>query len=196
MSEQTTYSWHLQMVTSELWSFYKEAFSDPEIEKIISEGDSIPKQDAKIGTAVLDKNIRETSISWIPSSKEDNKWLFRKLTDIIIDCNSRYFGFDVTTIENLQYSVYNVNGHYKSHIDTKYSQALGARKLSFSLMLTDPNEYEGGDLRIHTGTEPTILPKEKGTIVFFPSYTLHDVTPVTKGVRKALVGWVLGPAFI
>lgn len=196
MSETLSYTWHLQNHLSEYWSFYKDAFSEPEIEKIISEGESLPKIDAKIGNSILNTEIRETTVSWIPSSKEENQWLFRRLTDLTIDGNAKYFGFDLNTIETLQYSVYNVNGHYKQHIDTKYSQGLGARKLSFVLMLSDPNDYEGGDLRLHYGSEPTVLPRDKGTLLFFPSYTLHDVTPVTKGVRKTLVGWVLGPSFL
>ena len=67
------------------------------------------------------------------------------------------------------------------------------RKLSFTLQLTDPSEYEGGQTMIHNAKEPWAIPQTKGTITFFPSYTLHEVLPVTKGTRKALVGWVHGP---
>jgi PKHD-type hydroxylase len=63
------------------------------------------------------------------------------------------------------------------------------------VQLSDPSEYEGGELRLHTSQEPVIIRKEKGMVVCFPSYTLHEVTPVTRGERYTLVGWVHGPAF-
>jgi PKHD-type hydroxylase len=69
------------------------------------------------------------------------------------------------------------------------------RKLSFSLLLSDDDAYEGGDLLIHIGEKPQHTKRKKGTIIFFPSYMLHEVTEVTKGTRQALVGWVTGPAF-
>jgi PKHD-type hydroxylase len=61
------------------------------------------------------------------------------------------------------------------------------------LQLTDPEEYEGGQTYLITSQEPFPIAKEKGSITFFPSYTLHEVKPVTKGTRKALVGWIHGP---
>jgi PKHD-type hydroxylase len=64
-----------------------------------------------------------------------------------------------------------------------------------SLQLTNPNEYKGGDLILHLGNEPTILSKEQGKLYAFPSYTLHEVTPVTKGTRYSLVAWITGPHF-
>jgi PKHD-type hydroxylase len=42
---------------------------------------------------------------------------------------------------------------------------------------------------------PMVAPREKGTVIMFPSYLLHRVTPVTKGVRKSLVLWVGGTTF-
>ena len=48
---------------------------------------------------------------------------------------------------------------------------------------------------MHTQKKPTETKRKKGTIIFFPSYTLHEVTKVTKGTRRALVGWATGPAF-
>ena len=61
------------------------------------------------------------------------------------------------------------------------------------MQLTDPSEYEGGETRLHTSQAPFAIPQTKGTITLFPSYTLHDVKHITKGQRKALVGWVHGP---
>ena len=73
------------------------------------------------------------------------------------------------------------------------------RKLSFSLQLSDPTEYEGGDLQfllppaLNIPTKLTTAPNKKGTIIIFPPSMQHRVTPVTKGVRKSIVGWAIGP---
>jgi PKHD-type hydroxylase len=70
------------------------------------------------------------------------------------------------------------------------------RKLSFSVQLSDDADYVGGDLRFHyIKNQPEVAPKEKGKVIFFPSWMVHDVTPVTQGTRRSLVGWVNGPNF-
>jgi PKHD-type hydroxylase len=71
----------------------------------------------------------------------------------------------------------------------------GTRKLSLSVQLSEPEDYEGGSLLLYNGEEPMTLPKTRGTGLFFPSYSLHEVTPVTKGIRYSLVAWFLGPRF-
>ena len=63
------------------------------------------------------------------------------------------------------------------------------------LQLTCPSQYEGGNLEILTSGEAVKMPKERGLIVVFPAWTLHQVTPVTKGHRQSLVAWVSGPNF-
>jgi PKHD-type hydroxylase len=70
-----------------------------------------------------------------------------------------------------------------------------SRKLSLVLQLSDPSEYEGGNLQVKTSSEPQTVKKQRGFIAAFPSYVLHQVTPVTKGNRQSLVAWVSGPQF-
>ena len=70
-----------------------------------------------------------------------------------------------------------------------------SRKLSITVQLTDPSEYEGGNLQILTADEPANITRKRGMIALFPSYVLHQVTPVTRGSRQSLVAWVSGPAF-
>jgi PKHD-type hydroxylase len=62
------------------------------------------------------------------------------------------------------------------------------------LQLTDPSEYEGGNLQVCDGTIHNVR-KQRGLVAAFPSYTLHQVTPVTKGSRQSLVAWITGPSF-
>jgi PKHD-type hydroxylase len=67
--------------------------------------------------------------------------------------------------------------------------------LSLVLQLSDPAQYEGGNLQVMTGSEPQTVRKQRGLVAAFPSYVLHQVTPVTQGTRQSLVAWVSGPQF-
>ena len=69
------------------------------------------------------------------------------------------------------------------------------RKLSLSIQLSDPSSYEGGELVLYVGEEGITVPKEQGKLIAFPSFTLHEVKPVTKGERYSLVAWITGPQF-
>ena len=85
------------------------------------------------------------------------------------------------------------NGMYGWHQDFGTSIS---RKLSLAMQLSDPSDYEGGNFQIFTGgNEPQTLPKKRGYILVFPSYVVHQVTPVTQGSRQSLVAWASGPAF-
>ena len=197
MNEEKTYEWHLEKENTETWMCVESVFTSEEINKIIESGNKEDTLEAELGPGPvfkLDKNIRSTIISWIPSSNKDNEWLFQRLTDVINYSNKNFFNFDLSRIQSLQYSIYHEGGFYKDHVDLTGIKPTGARKLSFSVMLTDPEEYEGGELLLKFGYNIT-PPNKKGDIIFFPSYVLHEVTPVTKGTRKTLVGWVLGPPF-
>ena len=106
------------------------------------------------------------------------------------------YKFNLDKIEHLTYIEYhgdkNDPGKYGKHTDGVIHRT---RKLSFSVLLSDPEEYEGGDLLVWQSNGYFTMPKKKGTIVFFPAYTEHEVTPVTKGIRRSLVGWIHGPHF-
>ena len=68
------------------------------------------------------------------------------------------------------------------------------RKLSFSIQLSDPEDYEGGELEFNVNNEERFFaPNKKGTVIIFDSRIQHRVLEVKSGVRKSLVGWVVGP---
>ncbi len=190
-----TYDWWLDMSDMEFYAWYDKIFSDDELnllEELFSD------HDLRLGE-IQDSNItatdiRNSNIEFIESSDEMYKWIFQRLTGIINDANEKFFKFELNRIETLQYTVYNTGQFYKDHLDLGYKNPNQAvRKLSFTVQLTDPSKYKGGDLLLKHGTEPEIAKRERGAITFFPSYILHEVTPVTEGVRKSLVGWVTGP---
>jgi PKHD-type hydroxylase len=68
------------------------------------------------------------------------------------------------------------------------------RKLSFSIQLSDPDDYEGGNVQLlDEAGNNYIAPRKRGCICLFDSRTQHRVLKVTKGTRKSIVGWVVGP---
>ncbi len=125
--------------------------------------------------------------------------IWNKLAKVVAEVNSRYFHFDLTGFyEPIQLGIYTAEdkGHYDWHVDMFISNTNAPRKLSMVLMLSDPSEFEGGELLLKSDSdEYRSLSLAKGRAWFFPSYMLHKVTPVTKGTRKTLVLWVGGPQF-
>jgi PKHD-type hydroxylase len=194
-----TYNWFINNPQVEEYWAHCPILSKEQCEDIIKLGTSLQLEDGTTGGEnPNEKNIRKSRISWIPSSNPDNHWIFRECSNLVTIINNRYFNYDLVYIENLQFTEYNgdVNNpaHYGKHVDTQYMNN-GSRKLSFSILLSDETSYEGGDLLLHLAHEPTVPPKTQGNAIVFPSNTLHEVTPVTKGTRYSLVGWVVGPRF-
>lgn len=140
--------------------------------------------------------VRRSKISWL-NKTQDTAWVYDKLAHAASALNAQFFRFDVTGFgEALQLTNYDQSDHgmYGWHQD--YGTKDGpSRKLSLVLQLTDPSQYEGGNLQILTSGEPSTVQKRRGLIVAFPSYQLHQVTPVTQGSRQSLVAWISGPAF-
>ena len=191
------YSWDLKHFSSSPYVWYKDGFTSDEIDSIVSLGDQSQLEQAKISLDNVPQIImttRNSKVCFLPS--ENNEWIFQRLTSIINEVNERYFQFELHQLQTLQFGIYDKNGFYGKHIDSFVASGFySVRKLSFSLLLSDPKDYKGGNLLLHTSSTPTEIERSRGLICFFPSYTLHEVTPVTKGVRKSLVGWVTGPPF-
>jgi len=149
-------------------------------------------------------SFRNSNVTWIKDWSELENYII----NIIKPVNQKYWGFNLTKFEPLQYSLYNEGDYYDWHSDqhgSKYADGM-IRKLSFAINLND--DYEGGEFEVATLSGAKELPKinvmnlnkednlSKGSMVVFPSYIWHRVTPVTKGVRKSLVGWVVGKPFV
>lgn len=187
--------WYLKSQMYESYCWNTCVFTCEEIEKIKIIGRRVGMNRAQTGGAgenCLDH--RRSFTSWIRPN-EHTAWIYQKLTSLVLENNEKYFNFDLTMLENLQFTYYNSSeeGCYKSHVDPHIWELPHNRKLSLVMQLSDPSEYEGGELLLHNSCNPIAIKKEKGMIVSFPSYTLHEVTPVTKGERYSLVAWVHGP---
>jgi PKHD-type hydroxylase len=184
-------SWNLKLDQVHFSAFWKDAFSKEECQKIID----IAKNKGLIkGTTIGKSDARESKISWLfPSDNMD--WAFRRVTDIVLNLNERFFKFDLFGLnEGFQFTNYKApSGKYGKHMDMGMNMAV--RKMSVSIQLTDPKEYKGGELYLYQGEKGDLMDKTQGTLIMFPSYILHEVKPVTKGERNSLVTWVTGKQF-
>ena len=177
--------------------FINNSFTKEELEWIGNLQELYPYEAASIGedsVSKLDESIRKSKIKWI---HHDDKswWLYDKLANYIQEANKSW-GFTINSIiDSIQYTeYYEGGGHYDWHMDMG-NYPNNHRKISLTIQLSDPNTYEGGDLEFWVGRNPDKAPREQSFAVLVPSYLMHRVTPITKGVRKSLVLWVGGDTF-
>lgn len=139
-------------------------------------------------------HIRKSNVSFLGG--DEWNWLYDKLVLAVNHANVTNYHKTLYGISPLQYSEYDskYSGFYGPHLDTypRINDGL-KRSLSFSLQLTPEDSYEGGELKIFHNDIVYVSNKKIGSITFFDSSNLHEVTPVTSGFRKSIVGWVLGP---
>lgn len=163
------------------------------------------------GKVVADKNensqnpevvndIRRSKVKFF--NKNDHTfWLFDKINMCVSSLNEEFFDYDLIGYDYLQYTEYHEKdkGHYDFHLDMGFDGpdwGFSLRKLSFVILLSDLSDFDGGDFEISLGKNTMKVEEfQKGTIIAFPSFLAHRVTPVTRGTRKTLVGWVMGPKF-
>jgi PKHD-type hydroxylase len=140
-------------------------------------------------------SIRQSKVRWVNDLDiKDKIWHY------VTTANAAAFGFDIISMFRLQYTTYlgEDKGYYGWHTDNTYvNDSFYDRKLSIVIQMTDPKEYEGGVFELDNGSD-VVTPEgfnKKGSILVFPSFYKHRVTPVTKGIRNSLVSWVEGPHF-
>lgn len=183
-----------------VWQLWAGAVDDNTINNIITECEKYDTAFAGMGFdgSTVNSQYRSSEIRWV--SKYTSKWVSDFIYDYALTANRNAFGFDIDYINDIQYTTYrgSENGKYDWHEDVFWDCPREYhRKLSFVLQLTDPSEYEGGRFELD-GQFPQPDPNEvikKGTVIVFPSFIRHRVTPVTSGVRRSLVSWVEGPKF-
>lgn len=144
---------------------------------------------------VVDNTKRKSSIRWINRSDPQFTWLFtivdKRISYLNRECHQVDYDYD--GCEAFQYTEYTVGDFYGPHVDTFFLRDnVKLRKLSASILLSDPTEFEGGDLRIE-GVKMDPKEGKIGQIHTFPSILMHEALPVTRGIRRSLVAWYLGP---
>lgn len=156
-------------------------------------GSSFVRDSAKVGDAAYGHRRRCTIQRIVPGPASSA--LLLRLHGLCVAINDAAFGLDIGGILPPDYVEYSAGfGHFDWHSDYAYISAQRARKLTVIVQLSAPDDYEGGELHVFD-SGPTSLPRERGAILAFPSFTPHRVTPVTRGLRRSLVLWATGPAF-
>jgi len=186
-------AWPLQANRQEEWAWMENVFTPLEIKAIIALGEANELDQGRTG-GKHSPEIRDSFVQFLfPNAT--TQWIFEKLSGVINEMNARYWGFDLSGFEQgLQFTRYEAPGqHYEWHCDS--GMMTGRRKLSLTVQLSDPDDYEGGDLELCWGPKPMQAKRDLSMMTVFPSWTLHRVTPVTKGTRYSLVAWVSGPPF-
>ena len=193
------------------YSDLPEKIVDILVEDLEEKFDPKLKDSLLIGDA-LNKDRRNSQNAWIPTTH----WVGGFLWHYIQRANRENFLYDLRNIDGecIQYTRYGVGQYYKWHSDANLSgfykpTSAGAqdakedfvnenteliRKLSFVVQLSDPDDYEGGNLQLlDERCKPYVAPRKRGTVILFDSRCMHRVQKVTKGVRRSLVGWTVGP---
>ena len=122
--------------------------------------------------------------------------MYKDIERIMKTTNGNHFGFDGMTItEMAQYTEYPEGGFYNWHVDNDVNcqHEPPVRKISMTLLLNDPSEFEGGHLELMSPGKFGEL--KQGHAICFASFLNHRVQPVTKGVRQSLVVWFGGKPF-
>jgi len=177
--DQTNYYW------------FKEGFSLSEIKSIEDLSMDFPFEKATTVSSNPDSEARKSQIKWLHlNSKTD--WVYDKIVNMAIEANTTWKFNLHSIIDSIQYTeYYEGGGQYDWHVDIG-PKNISHRKVSVTIQLSDSDEYEGGELELWTGSGYHVMPRGKGVSTFFPSFTMHRVTPVTKGIRKSLVLWIGG----
>lgn len=179
-------------------------FPPEECQKILDLGDMLKFDAGRVGSNVMVKETRDSSIAWIDHNPEApaldvRQWMLDKMAYLIGMVNRDKFQLDIDYFHPMQYTTYNLNQHYNWHVDNdEGKEDPEQRKLSAVLMVTGPEEYEGGELELNIGGNPdegatVLLKPPAGTLVVFKSHIPHRVRPVTKGKRTSIVVWAMGP---
>jgi PKHD-type hydroxylase len=140
---------------------------------------------------------RSSQVAWIPW----DEWIPGIIHNMMTVANKAYFKYDLdyfqTQIQSTMYSG-KTKDFYTWHVDNDNNSIVGnrERKLSCSLLLSDPDEYRGGEFQIHYERHcfESFRP-QKGDCLIFPAWVPHRVRPVTEGTRISLVSWMNGPMF-
>ena len=163
-------------------------------DELIRIGNEQIMSDATVAAGAPPKSMRVCQTGWI-----QDPYIMEQLMEYVDTANIHAgWNFALGTAQLIQFTKYDVDGHYTWHRDTNVdiSKTGGStRKVSITVNLND--DYEGGELEIDSEDKywkatPRKVRSGLGTIVVFPSDMYHRVKKVTKGTRYSLVVWVMG----
>ena len=182
-------------------------YGEQKTQQVAITGDQVKKPETEQDFKKLYKT-RNSSVCWL-----DEPWIYNAILPFVREANIQSnWNFQWSRSEPCQWTKYGKTQHYTWHID-QFKSPINkpgdpfhglVRKLSVTVSLADGDTYEGGDLefdlRNHSDATPNIITsqdaRKKGSLIIFPSFLWHRVTPVTKGTRYSLVIWNCGNPFV
>lgn len=190
--KRTNLSHHVQ--DQILYWHFSDAMTTEAAKKLIESLESqVQGEDAGIGTGetvTVNKKIRDVKRVTLPSYRGIGATMF----GMGMSANHQAWKFDITHSNQTDYLKYDTNGHYYPHVDTFIDPKTNeCRKLTVLVFLND--DFEGGRLFLQNGHVKKYPPQGAGTCLVFPSFIVHGVEPVTKGIRRSVVTWLVGPWF-
>ena len=186
------------------WTYLESAFSADECRSIIDLAMARTRSPGTVGPfrPTVDTRYRQSEVAFIQRPDPDFADVFERLDDHVERANEEFFGVRYNRrVPSLQFTMYQSDGgrrrdYYRAHSDTSLLSGgrLTQRKLSVVVQLSDPNDYTGGEFRMHhvEAHPPRAAIRTRGTLVIFPSLIRHEVTVVKTGTRLSLVGWYRG----
>ena len=193
--------------------YFKNYFSDEKIEAIHEMVRRGGYEFKKGGTGNDEEQdhygTNNRDIAYVPGD-QNSWWLYNELEKLTIEANNALFQFDIQYVTDLlHYVVYpepnkpdrtgqirEEGGFLDWHMDIGQG-GVNHRKLALTVQLSDPKDYEGGVFQCWFGGGGKFidLPREKGDVLVMPTFIMHNVSPITRGERRALVFWTGGEPF-
>lgn len=175
-------------------------FTPEECRRIIARREVLGFDDAPIPTAAagakarahqVDRSVRDTLRTHLLPTPE-HAWIFDRLGAVVATTNDHTWRFRIAFMEPLQHLSYPEGGHFLWHSDLGDRGIASLRKVSATILLSAPGDYDGGDLQLLVAGKEITPGRGQGKAVLFPSFMNHRVTAVTRGVRHVLILWNLG----
>jgi PKHD-type hydroxylase len=173
---------------------------------LIASGEALAAAEAGLEDGAergADPGLRRAQVAWL-GPEEGNAWAYDKLAGLTARAN-RVYGFELTGfIEDLQYTVYGQPGSFYTWHQDGLDGEVASRKVSLVVQLSDPGDYRGADLEFLDVVDDYSRAEQRrwlkasrgrGSVIAFPAFEYHRVTPLLSGVRRSLVCWVGGPRF-
>lgn len=176
-----------------LMSVFADVLTAEECARIIETGGRLPASSGGVNDPHAPdgiKAVRDVTVRGLPLDGDFN-WIYERLIHHASQLNQQALGFEIDQVETLQLLSYGPGQHYDWHVDIGTFD-LAHRKLSLVAFLSDPADFEGGELELFFSDQPTTIRRDRGALVVFPSFVLHRVRAIASGRRFSLALWLRG----
>lgn len=181
-------------------------FTSEEVDRIVSYCQRMPMSQGGTFNNEDPYFTRNAKISFIECPDNETQWIYDRYNKIVEYYNDTMFNFELTGFNYIQYAEYGLDGKHNFHMDVgldaprvvDYRINEHLRKITIVTLLSTPGvDFTGGEFQLNLSEERFAVNTglQKGSVILFPSYLLHRVSPVLSGLRRTLTTWVIGPKF-